>query len=179
MRFSRWMAAPVAAAALMAAGSVAFAASGSAAPTSGSPSAFWSAVASKVGVPASTLESAVRSVAQKDRPSGMRFSRMAHPRMARRTSEFGVRRAFLSTAAKYLGITPKTLMSDLRGGKSLAQVATAQGKSVSGLESALSAKVDQAIDALVQRTWTRPQSGTAASSTSGSAASSSSSSSAG
>jgi hypothetical protein len=54
-------------------------------------------------------------------------------------------------AADYLGLSPQALRDELRAGKSLAQVATAQGKSVDGLEqtilSAVKARLDQAVAA--------------------------------
>ncbi|MBA3365892.1 MAG: hypothetical protein H0U03_08930 [Actinobacteria bacterium] len=40
-------------------------------------------------------------------------------------------------AATYLGLDKKQLMTSLRGGQSLAQIATAQGKSVAGLKAAI------------------------------------------
>jgi AraC-like DNA-binding protein len=43
----------------------------------------------------------------------------------------------LATAARYIGVTPMQLLDQLGSGKSLAQVATAHGKSVSGLENAI------------------------------------------
>jgi len=57
----------------------------------------------------------------------------------------------LGAAAMYLGLTADQLRTQLESGKSLADVAQAQGKSVSGLESAIvssvQAKLDQAVAA--------------------------------
>jgi hypothetical protein len=47
------------------------------------------------------------------------------------------RHSLLPTAASYLNLSPDQLFGDLRGGKTLAQVAQAKNKSVSGLEQAL------------------------------------------
>ncbi len=52
-------------------------------------------------------------------------------------------------AASYLGLTRAALETQLRGGKTLAQVARAQGKSVSGLESALVDAARSALDRAV------------------------------
>ncbi|HEY3921330.1 MAG TPA: hypothetical protein VGL76_04365 [Gaiellaceae bacterium] len=49
--------------------------------------------------------------------------------------------------ATYLGVTTAELQSDLQGGKTLAQVATAQGKTVSGLEAAMLADASTHLDA--------------------------------
>ena len=46
-------------------------------------------------------------------------------------------RGDLGPAAKYLGVTDQQLFSDLRAGRSLADVAKAQNKSVDGLKAAL------------------------------------------
>jgi hypothetical protein len=54
--------------------------------------------------------------------------------------------ADLSTAASYLGVTVADLQSSLASGKSLADVAKAQGKSVSGLVSALVGEAKQRLD---------------------------------
>jgi hypothetical protein len=55
----------------------------------------------------------------------------------------------LGSVAKYLGVTQRQLFSDLRSGKSLADVAKARNKSVDGLKAALkaeeSARLDQAV----------------------------------
>jgi hypothetical protein len=55
----------------------------------------------------------------------------------------------VGAAATYLGVTDRQLFSDLRSGKSLADVAKTQGKSVAGLKAALkaaqTAQLDQAV----------------------------------
>jgi hypothetical protein len=56
-------------------------------------------------------------------------------------------RLVLRTAAAYLGLTPAELRTQLHAGKSLSAVATAQGKSVSGLENAILAAVTKRVDA--------------------------------
>jgi hypothetical protein len=57
----------------------------------------------------------------------------------------------LGAAAKYLGLTDRQLFSGLRSGKSLADLAKAQNKSVDGLRAALkadeTARLDQAVKA--------------------------------
>ena len=53
----------------------------------------------------------------------------------------------LSVAATYLGLTTDALRTQLGTGKSLADVATAQGKPVSGLEDALLANLQTDLDA--------------------------------
>lgn len=53
----------------------------------------------------------------------------------------------LSAAATYLGLSTDALRTQLETGKSLADVATAQGKSVSGLEDALLANLKTDLDA--------------------------------
>jgi hypothetical protein len=56
-------------------------------------------------------------------------------------------------AAKYLGLTQEQLLTQLRDGKSLADIARAQGKSVDGLKqailSALTAELKENVDNLV------------------------------
>lgn len=47
----------------------------------------------------------------------------------------------MKAAFSYLGIRPAKLMADLRAGKSLAQIAKAQGKTTAGLESAVAASI--------------------------------------
>jgi len=126
-------------------------------------SAFWTALAAKVNVPAATLETDAKSILASERanwkpampPSG------AGPRMP----AMGMRAAgtvFLSAAAKYLGISSTTLLSDLRSGQSLAQItqnlaAKNPNLSVSGLESALvsavEAQLPTEIDQLVTHSF--------------------------
>ena len=57
----------------------------------------------------------------------------------------------IGAAATYLGMTQDQLLTQLRSGKSLADVAKAQGKTVSGLEDAITssaqAQLDQAVKA--------------------------------
>ena len=55
----------------------------------------------------------------------------------------------LSTAATYLGLSESQLQSKLESGKTLAQVAKAQGKSVSGLVSALKGDLQKKLDKAV------------------------------
>ena len=55
----------------------------------------------------------------------------------------------VEAAAGYIGITEAQLRTELQGGKSLAQVATAHGKSVDGLVNALVAEAKSKLDAAV------------------------------
>lgn len=67
----------------------------------------------------------------------------------------GLRRGFaggfgaLPAAASYLGLSTPQLVQQLSGGKSLAQIATSRGKSVSGLEQAMTAAERTQLDRLV------------------------------
>jgi hypothetical protein len=67
--------------------------------------------------------------------------------------QFGMHRLHghgpLAPAAKYLGLTKAQLRAQLRSGKSLAQIAKAQGKSTSGLEQAITAAVKARLDTAV------------------------------
>ena len=56
----------------------------------------------------------------------------------------------LSAAAKYLGLTEEQLRAKLDDGKTLAQIAKAQGKSVAGLEKAMLDAVQANLDQLVK-----------------------------
>jgi hypothetical protein len=55
----------------------------------------------------------------------------------------------LDAAAKYLGLTDAQLFQRLRSGKSLAQIAADQNKSVDGLKNALDAEFKKHLDELV------------------------------
>ena len=59
------------------------------------------------------------------------------------------RGGLLKAASTYLGLTHQQLATELRSGKSLAQVAAAKNKSVDGLEQALFAALKQKVDAAV------------------------------
>lgn len=54
-----------------------------------------------------------------------------------------------TTAATYLDLTPAQLRTDLLGGKTLAEIATAQGKTADGLISTLVTAVQKQLDAAV------------------------------
>jgi hypothetical protein len=59
------------------------------------------------------------------------------------------RRAALQAAAGYLGLAPTQLLKDLRSGQSLAQIARARGKPVTGLEQAMLAALRLRLDRAV------------------------------
>ena len=56
----------------------------------------------------------------------------------------------LPAAATYLGLTEAELRTELESGKSLAEIAKAQGKSVAGLKAALKADAKTKLDAAVK-----------------------------
>lgn len=64
---------------------------------------------------------------------------------------FGFAGSGVGAAASYLGLTTPQLLQQLQSGKSLAQIATAKGKTVAGLEQAMTAPVKKALDAAVAR----------------------------
>jgi hypothetical protein len=66
-------------------------------------------------------------------------------------THFGhVRGVDLGAAATYLGLTQAELRTELESGKTLAEIATAKGKTVSGLKQALSDAVKSDLDAAVK-----------------------------
>jgi uncharacterized coiled-coil protein SlyX len=72
----------------------------------------------------------------------------AFPKAA--TGRVGLRGPRLGAAVStYLGITPAQLRTELRSGKSLAQIAVAHGKTAAGLKAAILAKVKARLDQAV------------------------------
>ncbi len=153
---------------LLAVGGVAaFAASGGSSGTS--PAAtFISDVANRLGISTSTLESAVQQArldqVQKMEDQGRLTAAQAAKMEAaiksgRLPAGFGGMRrggrmmaggAAMRAAAAYLGLTQQQLASDLGAGKSLSDVATSQsGKTVGGLEAAITAALQQQIQQAV------------------------------
>jgi transposase-like protein len=63
---------------------------------------------------------------------------------------FGMRGMELDAAASYLGVAEAELRESLRDGKTLAEVARAEGKSVDGLVSALVAEATKRLDVAVK-----------------------------
>jgi hypothetical protein len=57
----------------------------------------------------------------------------------------------LGGAASYLGLTNAQLIQQLRSGKSMAEIAASKGKTVAGLEQALTVPIKKALDAAVAR----------------------------
>jgi hypothetical protein len=55
----------------------------------------------------------------------------------------------ITDVATYLGLTPADLGTQLRAGKTLADIATAQGKTVDGLKAAITAAATKQLDAAV------------------------------
>jgi hypothetical protein len=62
---------------------------------------------------------------------------------------FGLGGAQMPAAAKYLGLSSSQLAADLRSGKTLAQIASSRGKSVSGLKDAMVAAQRTRLQKLV------------------------------
>jgi ribosomal protein S20 len=60
-----------------------------------------------------------------------------------------VRSHRLGPIARYLGMSPRELRSELRSGKSLAQIATAHGKTLDGLVDAIVARAKERLDKAV------------------------------
>src|SRR5947209_3300798 len=58
----------------------------------------------------------------------------------------GLRAGVIRAAAGYLGMTPQQLRTERHSGKSLAEIAQAQNKSVDGLKTAITAAVTRRLD---------------------------------
>ena len=70
-------------------------------------------------------------------------------RFGARRAGHALRRVELRAAEQDLGLTRADLIAQLRGGKSLAQVAQAQGKTTAGLEAAMTAALKARLDKAV------------------------------
>jgi hypothetical protein len=168
MKLNRKAKIVVGAAAVLAAagGGVAVAASQSASPSEESQAVIDDA-AKQLGIPSSKLSDALKK-ALSDRIDAAvaagRLTKAEGDALKQRITANGVplfgglRHEFghlgfrgLEAAAGYIGITEAQLHTELEGGKSLAQVATAHGKSADGLVNALYAdakkKLDEAVSA--------------------------------
>jgi polyhydroxyalkanoate synthesis regulator phasin len=168
MKLNRKARIMVGAAAVLAAagGSVAVASSQSGSPSEESRAVIDDA-AKQLGIPSSKLSDALKK-ALSDRVDAAvaagRITKAEGDALKQRITANGVplfgglRHGFghvgfggLESAAGYIGITEAQLRTELEGGKSLAQVATAHGKSVDGLVNALYAdakkKLDDAVSA--------------------------------
>ena len=84
-------------------------------------------------------------------PFGPFGPHLAHPGLPGRGFGFGPvgGAGGLQGAASYLGISDMQLFRELSSGKSLAQIATSRGKTVAGLESAMTAATKARLDKLV------------------------------
>ena len=60
-----------------------------------------------------------------------------------------LRRGLMRVSATYLGVTPAQLRTELKAGKTLAQVATEHGKTAAGLEQAIETAVKNRLDKAV------------------------------
>lgn len=163
------------AALLLAVGGAAFAAGGS--PTSGF--SFVGDLASHLGISQTTLQSAIQQteldkvayLQQSGKITATQGQKMdsaiksgkplfgvgerTHPGF-----RMGLGRAAIAQVATDLGMTPQQLLSDLRGGQTLQEVITAQGKSASTIESELQATLKTTLDQAVANghlTQTREQ----------------------
>jgi hypothetical protein len=76
-------------------------------------------------------------------------AQVARKGVAGRPGDHGDRGGLEHAAAQYLGLTDAELQTQRQAGKSLAAIATAQGKTVSGLKAALVAQFSSTLDAYV------------------------------
>jgi ribosomal protein S20 len=163
-RTRRMVVAGVAALALVAGGSAAFAVSQRSNSPSAERQAFIKDVAGRLGVKQSALQSAFRQAAI-DRvdaavKAGMLTKQQGDAIKARiRSGNFGPGafggarggmhghfEAVLKAAADYIGITQQQLLDQLRAGKSAADVAKAHDKTVAGLKTAVLGAAEKQLD---------------------------------
>jgi len=74
--------------------------------------------------------------------------RATHPAVKARVGA-RLRRGLIRVTANYLGVTPAQLRTELKAGKTLAQVATEHGRTVAGLEQAIETAAKTRLDKAV------------------------------
>jgi AraC-like DNA-binding protein len=99
-------------------------------------------------VKAGKLTQAQANAIEKRARKGLSPLPFLRPRLMR---SFG--RGPLMAAARYIGLRPAQLFEQLASGKSLAQIASAHGKTAAGLESAIVAAQRSRLDRARQRGW--------------------------
>ena len=131
---------------------------------------FLDAVARHLGVPPARLEAAVRAAElerwnafasahhiPEERAKAIR-ERIEHDPVALAVRfGNGGRRTLLNAAAVYLGMPEAELMAELRGGKSLADIAQARGRSADGLKAAVLEAAKAELNGRVQAGVMSPQ----------------------
>jgi hypothetical protein len=174
LRSKRTVAAAVAVAALAGGAGVAIAATQGNGDPAEERSAFLDGVASELGVEPEALEDAFQATALERLDAAVADGRISEERAAeiRERIEQGLPPMgrghggpgdggpghgpggeLFGTAAEYLGLEPDEVFERLRAGDSLADIATAEGKSVQGLEEALLADAEERIHELVNRSF--------------------------
>ena len=155
-RWRRWLLVALSAIAVLAAnpGAVALGATASTAPPP-----LLDSLARQLRIPPSKLEAAVRSAAlqrldtlAKERNLPADQVQSIRNRITQDPITLSVRfgqraQPVLTAAATYLGLTPAALAAELHQGKSLAEIAQAQGKTRTGLKDALVAALQARINA--------------------------------
>lgn len=79
-----------------------------------------------------------------DQQQGQPDQQQGRPRLRRAA------KAFIQTAADTIGVQPKDLLSELKAGKSIADVATENGKSPQAVVDAIVAKINERVDKAVE-----------------------------
>ncbi len=120
-------------------------------------------IARNLGVPAAKLEAAVRA-AELERWNAFASAHHIPEARAKAIGERirnepltlavrfggGAKRGLLTAAAGYLGLPREQLAQQLRQGKTLAELATAHGKTADGLKAAILASAEQDLNGRVQ-----------------------------